>query len=79
MPTNPTKPRPPSRHVRQQIQEIEMDAGAIDRKLERLAQTDLDASQSQGLARRILIAAARLLGMGIDDTENGNGNGADHQ
>lgn len=78
MPTNPTKPRAPSRHVRQQIQEIEMDAGAIDRKLERLAQTDLEASQSQGLARRILVAAARLLGMGVDDGDNGNGDSNGH-
>jgi glucose-6-phosphate-specific signal transduction histidine kinase len=71
--TRPTKPRAPGRHVRQQIQDIEIDAGAIDRKLDRLAQTDIEASQAQGLARRILVATARLLGMGVDDDNGSNG------
>lgn len=71
MPSKPNGPRPPGRHVRQQLQDIEVDAGAIDRKLERLAQSELDASHSQGLARRIQLACARLLGLGVDD-ENGD-------
>jgi hypothetical protein len=72
--TRPTKPRAPGRHVRQQLQEIEFDLGAADRKMERLAQTELEASQSQGLVRRAALAVARLLGMGVDDSES-NGNG----
>lgn len=74
----PNGPRPPGRYVRQQLADIDLDAGAIDRKLERLAETDIAAAQSQGLARRIQTVVARLLGLGVDDGEPVPQNG-EHQ
>lgn len=73
MPSKPNGPRPPGRYVRQQLQEIDIHAGAADRRLEGLAETNIDAARAQGLLRLIQVGVARLLGMGVDDEDNGNG------
>lgn len=71
--TRPTKPRPPGRYVRQQLQEIDVHAGAADRRLEQLSETSIDAARAQGLIRLIQLGIARVLGMGVDDEDTSNG------
>ena len=70
--TRPTKPRPVGRHVRKELQEIELDLGAADRHLERLAETEIGAARAQSFIGKALVKVARILGLGVDD-ENGNG------
>jgi hypothetical protein len=69
--TRPTKPRPVGRHVRQQLQEVEFDLGAADRHLEPLADSEIGAARAQGLIAKALVKVARILGLGVDDYENG--------
>jgi hypothetical protein len=70
--TRPTKPRAPGRHVRNQLQEIEMDLGAADRYLEPYADKELGVARGQSMIGKALVKVARLLGMGTDDSDNGH-------
>src|SRR3990167_464481 len=67
--TRPQKPRPVGRHVRQQLQEVEMDLGAADRELEQLGKHELGDSRAQTFIGKALIKVARILGLGVDETE----------
>ena len=68
--TRPTKPRAPGRHVRQQLQEIEIDLGRADRYLESIADKEHAAARAQGIIGWASAKVARLLGMGVDDSES---------
>ena len=76
MPSHPNGPRPVSRTVRNDLKVAESDLDMADKKLNRIAENDSSAAQAQSLVRGAIIIILRILGLGTDDSDNGNGDHA---
>ena len=75
MPSNPKEPRGLGNKARERLTDVQMHVGDADRKLEKLASSNLDASNARVSLWQALAGIAGLFGMGRDPEENGNGNG----
>lgn len=79
MATKPTKPRPLGNEAREKLGNVELHIGDADRRLEKLSQTNLDASQARTSLWQALVGIAGIFGMGRDNGDEGgngsNGNG----
>ena len=76
MPSNAKKARPLGNEAREKLEVVRDYVGDADRKLEKLSQSNNEASQARISIWQALAGLAYIFGMGRDNSdENGNGNG----
>lgn len=75
MPSNPKRARGLGNEARAELTNVQMHIGDADRKLERLAKTDIDASNARVSLWQALVGIVNIFGLGRDESEGTNGNG----